>query len=101
METLTAWRDEAYTNLELVDSGSAYQSLQDAAATAAGYLVEISFTLVPERFLVLESPRSIVDVCAQCYGAVDEKLDFFIATNKLSGSKILELPAGQMIRFYA
>ena len=32
---------------------------------------------------------------------LDERLDFLIETNQLSGSEILELPRGRVIRFYA
>lgn len=100
-EVLTAWSDERYTSLEQIDPGEGYQALQETIALAVGFLVEISFSLVPERAIVLDRPRSIIDVSAEVYGEVDARLDFLIATNKLSGSDIIELPRGRRIVYYA
>jgi len=105
---LIAWRDTGFTALEgiaqigtfQVDQGESYQQLQNAVALAAGRLIEISFTLIPERRIVLDRPRTIVDLCAELYGQVDERLDFMIQSNNLSGSEILELPRGSAIVYY-
>lgn len=104
--TLTAWIDDSFSALEtadplIIDVGRMYAAIQDAAALAAGFLVEISFTLLPERRIVLDRPRTIIDVAAEVYGAVDSRLDFLIESNDLSGSEILELPRGKVIVFYA
>lgn len=101
IDAVTDWRDESFRALGLVDTGSAYQKLQEAAAIAAGFLIEISFDLRQERTLVLERDRTIIDLCAELYGEVDEKLDFLINTNNLSGSEILEVPKGRRIVYYA
>lgn len=100
-ETMTAWREARYGQLEQIDTGEGYQALQEATALAVGYLVEISFTLVPERAVVLDRPRGLVELCAELYGSVaDERLDFLINTNGLSGSEILELPRGRRVVYY-
>lgn len=99
-DDLTTWRDDNYANLAQDDYGNAYQAWQQAAALCAGFLVEISFTLAQERTITLMRDRTIIDVCAQLYGEIDEKLDFLINTNSLSGSEILELPAGRVIKYY-
>jgi hypothetical protein len=100
-ETMTAWREARYGQLEQIDTGEGYQALQEATALAVGYLVEISFTLVPERAVVLDRPRGLVELCAELYGSVaDERLDFLINTNALSGSEILELPRGRRVVYY-
>lgn len=99
-DQLVAWRDDNMQTLELIDTGEAYQQLQEAVAITAGFLVDISFTLKQERFIVLDRARTIVDLTAQLYGEVDNKLDFLIETNNLSGSEILELPKGKEIVFY-
>jgi hypothetical protein len=96
-----AWRDGGYGDLGEVDSGAAYQAAQQAVALAAGFLVEVSFSLVPERAIVLSRPRTIVDLAAELYGEVDQRLDFLIATNGLTGDEILELPRGRRVVFYA
>lgn len=92
-----AWRDE---NLGGIDTGEAYQQLQRAVALTTGFLVEISFTLKQERRVVLDRARSIIDLCAELYGEVDPVLDFFIESNDLTGSEILELPRGRAIVYY-
>ena len=78
----------------------AYQQLQEAAALTAGFLVFISFSLKQERRLVLDRARTVIDLAAELYGSVDDPLDFFIASNRLSGSEILELPIGREVVYY-
>lgn len=101
LEALTEWSEERYDELDQVDTGEGYQALQETVALAVGFLVEISFTLVPERIIVLDRPRNIIELAAEIYGSIDDRLDFLIQTNKLSGSEILELPRGKRIAFYA
>lgn len=100
-EALIFWSDQRYADLEQIDEGEGYQALQDTVALAVGFLVEISFTLVPERAIVLDRPRTIIDLAAEIYGSIDDRLDFLISTNKLSGSEILELPRGRTVVYYA
>lgn len=97
---ITAWREANYAIIGAIDTGESYQQLQEAVGLAAGFLVEISFTLKQERSLVLTRNRTIIDLCAELYGAVDSVLDFFISSNDLSGDEILELPAGRKIVYY-
>lgn len=100
--TRTAWRDSRFADLGQLDTGEGYAALQETAALAVGYLVEISFSLVPERALVLDRPRGLVELCGELYGSVaDERLDFLVSTNDLSGAEILELPRGKRVVFYA
>lgn len=98
---LTAWRDERFGQIEQIDTGETSQLLQETVALAVGYLVEISFSLVPERAVVLDRPRSLIDLSAELYGSIDDRLDFMISTNRLTGSEILELPRGRRIVYYA
>lgn len=99
-DSLNAWRETNMATLEVVDTGEAYQGLQSALATAAGYLVYISFTLAQERRIFLDRARTIIDLVAELYGAVDENLDFFIQSNNLNGDEILELPYGREVVYY-
>lgn len=98
---LTAWQDERFGDIEQIDTGEGYQALQEAVALGVGFLVEISFSLVPERAVILDRPRNIIELVAELYGSVDDRLDFFISTNKLTGSGILEIPRGRRIVYYA
>lgn len=83
-----------------VDDGESYRPLLTATSLAAGHLVQISFSLKKERRITLDRARTIIDLCAELYGEVDEKLDFLINSNHLSGSDILELQAGREIKYY-
>ena len=99
-EAIVEWRDDNFESLTEIDTGEAYQQLQEAVALTAGFLVEISFTLKQERRIVLDKDRTIVDLAAELYGSVDDQLDFLINSNSLTGSEILELPRGREIVYY-
>lgn len=101
IEVLAAWRDEQFAVIGEVDDGSSWQATQDLLATVAGALVDQSFDLAAERVLVLTSDRSIIDVCFEVYGSVDDKLDTLLADNDLSGDEVIELPRGRRIVYYA
>ena len=49
---------------------------------------------------MLDRNRTILDIAAELYGAVDERLDQLIATNNLTGSQITELARGTRIKYY-
>lgn len=100
LEDITTWIEDTRGRLELVDASASYQRLQEATAMAAEFLVSSSFNLKKERVIVLERPRTIIDLSAQIYGSVDDMLDTLIDTNHLSGSEILELPMGKEIKYY-
>lgn len=95
-----AWRDAARLSLGQVDPGTSYEALQHAAARAIAYLVGVSHTVATERRIVLDRARTIIDLAAELYGAVDDRLDDLISMNSLSGAEILELPAGMAIVYY-
>lgn len=100
---LTTWRDANFNSLSVIDTGEAYQQLQTTVALTVGFLVEISFSLKQERSIVLESPRTMIDLISELYPpdtVIDDELDFFIQSNDLTGSEILELPRGREIVYY-
>lgn len=99
-DAVNSWKDDNLVDLELIDTGGAYQRLQEAVALTAGFLVEISFTLKQERRIVLDRARTIIDLSAELYGSIDDQLDFLISSNNLTGSEILELPRGREIVYY-
>lgn len=100
LDDVINWRDDNFQSLGEVDTGGAYQQLQEAVALTAGFLVEISFSLKQERSIVLNRNRTIIDLAAELYGSIDDQLDFLINSNNLSGSEILELPKGREIVYY-
>ncbi len=99
-DSAKAWRDQSYASLGEIDTGEVYQQLQKSVALTAGYLVALSFSLKQERRIVLDRARTCIDLVGELYGSIDDKLDFFINSNGLSGSEILELPRGRSIVYY-
>lgn len=94
------WRDGLNATIGEVDQGGPYQQLQEGAALTAGFLVDVSFNLVAERRIVLDRPRTIIDLAAELYGSVDDRLDLLIQSNNLTGSEILEIPRGRTVSYY-
>ncbi|MCK5612869.1 DNA circularization N-terminal domain-containing protein [Candidatus Pacearchaeota archaeon] len=99
-ENSNNWADDNRENLELIDTGEIYQIVNNASIISAARLVEISFSLLQERFTIIDRPRTFVDLCAELYGELDPKYDFIINSNNLTGSEILELPLGKEIKYY-
>ena len=99
-ESVRDWADTTRDTLGLIDTGETYQKLSEAVFVAVGRLVEISFDLAQERIIVLDRPRTILDVAADVYGEVDSMLDKVINDNALTGDEILLLPRGRAIKFY-
>jgi len=96
-----AWSDDGFVALDELDTGESYQALLDAVALCAGFLIQVSFQLVPERQIVLDRNRTIIDLAAELYGNVqDDTLNLIIDSNGLTGSEILELPRGRRIKYY-
>lgn len=87
-------------NKDVIDTGETYQQLQEAVALTAGFLVELSFTLKQEKRIVLDRDRTIIDLCGELFGSIDDQIDFLIASNELNGSEILELPKGKEIVYF-
>lgn len=100
LDDLAAWRDQSFNELGQVDSGAGWQATQQAVATAAGALVDISFGLQRQRVYVADRPRNIVELAYQLYGEVDSRLDELINNNNLSGDEIIEIPRGREVIYY-
>lgn len=100
LDEINQWNDLQLDTLNEIDTGESYQKLQESIALTAGYLVQISFTLKQEKSIILDRNRTIIDLCSEIYNQVDEKLDYLINTNNLSGTEILELPKGKEILYY-
>ena len=99
-DDVVIWRDANFESLQEIDTGGSYQKLQEVVALTAGFLVQISFNLKQERRLTLDRDRTIIDLVAELYGSIDDQLDFFINSNDLSGSEILEIPKGREVVYY-
>jgi hypothetical protein len=99
-DLVNEWREDNTALLNEFDTGESYQDLQDIVALTAGYLIQLSFNLKTERIFVNDRNRTIVDLAAELYGKVDEKLDEIININELNGDEILELPINKEIIYY-
>lgn len=107
-DDLVTFRDNGFAALggiadvseSRVDTGESIQALQALTALAVGFLVQTSFGLQPERTVVIDRDRTIIDLSAELYDRVDEKLDLIIDTNNLSGDEILELKSGRPIVYF-
>ena len=110
LDIMAAWRDRGYavftgvelgSQIQVVDDGKAWGAASNTIYLCAGYLVSLAFSLETERTMVLDRPRTIIDLAGELYGDVsDERLSFLISSNDLCGCEILELPRGKEIVWY-
>lgn len=101
LDEFTVWRDSNLSSLAVVDTGSVYQQVINSMSTAAGFLVEISFSLKQERSIVLVAPATPIELEARFYRTIDENLDFLINSNAFVGEELLEVPIGRTVVYYA
>jgi prophage DNA circulation protein len=94
------WADNNFRELGVVDPGAGYEQLRSAVSLAAGALVKLALNLKQERRITLTSNRSLYDFVGEYYGDIDANIDFFINSNNLTGSEILELPKGRTVVVY-
>lgn len=83
-----------------LDTGESYQALQGLVGKTMGYLVQTSFGLQPEKRIVLDRDRTIIDLSGELYKSIDDRLDLLINSNELSGDQILELKRETPIVYY-
>lgn len=99
-DNVVSWRDDLLVELGEADSGETYQIIQDIVALSTAYIVNLSFSLQQERIICTDRNRNMIELSAELYGETDTRLDFFINSNNLTGSEILEIPKGREIRYY-
>lgn len=100
MDDITEWSDQNHSALEIDDTGTAYQILIEAVSLAANVLVVTAGGLKQEIEIILDRPRSVLDLIAEHYDSVDENIDNFILANDLVGDELLEIPIGRKIVVY-
>jgi prophage DNA circulation protein len=81
---------------QYISFSKTYSALVNNIYFANGYLLKASFDLAIERKFILKKPRTPMDIVVSEYGT-DEKLDFFIDTNKLKNTEIMLLRAGREV----
>ena len=100
LDTLNTWRENNFTSLGLVDTGGSYQQILALVGQTVGFLVAQSFGLAQERRIILDRNRNIVELCAELYNEIDDRLEFFIVSNDFTGSEILEVERGREVVYY-
>lgn len=84
-----------------MDTGEAQQALRLVVALSVRALIESSFTLAPEKAVIIDRPRSALDLCAELYGEIDS-FDDFVGQNNFTGDELAdEIPRGRRVVFYA
>jgi len=88
-------------DLQYISQSTTYPQLFNSLFTAVRSLLNNSTNLKIEKIIILESQTSILTVCANSYGNLDNgTIDFFIETNDLHGNEILLLPAGREVSVF-
>lgn len=103
LDDVTTWRDDNIRSLEIVDTQEIYGEMLNVVGATAAYLVAISFDLPQQKTIVLDRPRTIIDLAAEIFpnlNAVDDVLDDLINDNELVGEDIFLLPAGKSITYF-
>ncbi len=109
LASLQAWHDDGFSALLAVpvagtyqsDTGAAARELRGAVAAASRHLVELSFSLAPERIIVLGRDRHFIELASELYGRVDDAtLDRLIDSNSLTADEIISIPRGRAIAYY-
>jgi prophage DNA circulation protein len=78
----------------------AMAALAQAAAQAAAFLLESSFSLRVERRATLDGAATPLELVYRFYGDL-ERLEEFEQQNHLQGDRLLIVPAGTEVRYYA
>ena len=81
-----------------------FTTAADLIATANRYLLTLAPSLQIEKRILLDRPRTPIEITITEYGSLgenDENFDLFIATNKLKGNDILLLDRGVEVVVYA
>jgi prophage DNA circulation protein len=94
--------DDLFREQSFLDPGAGFQLNQRAVSQITGRLISDSFGLLPERVIYLQRDRSIVDLCGELYGSVDDSvLQNLIDTNRIGGEELYVVPRGRRIVYYA
>jgi prophage DNA circulation protein len=84
-----------------VDSDSAaYLSFLTLVRNSAKLVLNASFSLPLQKTVTLDRDRQAVELCAELYGEIDEKLDGFIALNNFNIDEIQLIPMGRSVSYY-
>jgi len=77
------------------------QNIKIIVSSTSKDLNRLSFSLKQEKIIITQKPRDIITLCFELYGTTsDEKLDFLIQTNTLTGSELIEIPKDREIKYY-
>jgi hypothetical protein len=76
--------------------------MKQISASTAQNLIRLSFSLNQEKIIGVQNDTNIITMCYALYGTTEnDKLDFFIQTNNLTGEDLLTIKKGTLIKSYA
>lgn len=98
-DDISNWLDGKIVELEINDTGEAYDSLMELYSKTISYLIRLSFDLPKEIFITLQEERNIIELVSELYGDIG-KIDFFIQTNDLTCDEIEILSIRKQVVYY-
>jgi len=76
-------------------------AIKDIVSDSLKILIADSFDLRIEKIIVIDKARTIIDLCYELYGSTEiADIDFLISSNNLTGSDLIIIPVGKIIRYY-
>lgn len=93
--------EEILSNMYIQSIDSYGPSAMVVSSTIKATL-DLSFSLPAERTLILTEDSTLINLCYDFYGNIDDQtLDYFILTNTLSIAEIKIIPRGRQVIYYA
>ena len=82
--------------------GQSWWHLYQAVSLVVGHLIRLSFTLLQEREYIVPRDMTLLEAVAATYGTdnLEKNLDFLVGSNYLTGSEILTIPKGKVLKIY-
>lgn len=81
----------------VVDDGTDISAYTTAMTNVMDSILQIMMDLPQQRAIILDRNRTIIDLAAEIYGQIDEKLDELIYQNNIIGLELFELKRGRKI----
>lgn len=89
--------DNENDSVGVVDDGTDLNAYVTSATNVMESILQIMMELPQQRAIVLDRDRTIIDLCAELFGEVDNRLDDLIFQNNIVGLELFELQRGRKI----
>ncbi len=95
------WKERNYQSVGVVDTGNAYQQLQNQTAIGASLIIDVSLSLKRQRSIVLDRNMFVIDFAYKYFGTTDNTaVEEVITLNGLDNSEIWTIPRGRVMAYY-